>query len=50
MAKALNLRLSDELHRALAEEAKQQGISLNTLINTALAWWLNPESHKGAER
>lgn len=34
----LNLRMSQELHRRLALDAELQGVSLNTLINTKLAY------------
>ncbi|MBX3290839.1 MAG: type II toxin-antitoxin system HicB family antitoxin [Acidobacteria bacterium] len=34
----LNLRMSQELHRRLALDAELQGVSLNTLINTRLAF------------
>ena len=33
----LNLRMSAELHRRLALESEQQGVSLNALINVKLA-------------
>ena len=33
----LNLRMSTELHRRLALESEQQGVSLNALINLKLA-------------
>ena len=33
----LNLRMPKELHRRLAAESTEQGVSLNTLINTKLA-------------
>ena len=34
---ALSLRLPESLHRKLAELAEQEGISINQLINTAVA-------------
>lgn len=34
---ALNLRLSSSLHRQLSELAEREGISINQLINTAVA-------------
>jgi len=33
----LNVRMSSELHRRLAVESEQQGVSLNALINLKLA-------------
>lgn len=33
----LNVRMSKDLHRRLALESEQQGVSLNALINTKLA-------------
>jgi hypothetical protein len=34
---ALNLRLAESLHRKLTEVAEREGISINQLINSALA-------------
>jgi predicted transcriptional regulator len=34
---ALNLRLSNSLHRKLSEVAEREGVSINQLINTAVA-------------
>ena len=34
---ALSLRLPESLHRKLSELAEQEGISINQLINTAVA-------------
>ncbi len=34
---ALNLRLSESLHRKLSEVAEQEGVSINQLINAAVA-------------
>lgn len=34
---ALNLRLPESLHRKLAELAEREGISINQLINSAVA-------------
>jgi hypothetical protein len=34
---ALNLRLPESLHRKLAEVASREGVSINQLINTAVA-------------
>lgn len=34
---ALNLRLPNSLHRKLSEVAEREGVSINQLINTAVA-------------
>jgi predicted HicB family RNase H-like nuclease len=40
MAIALNVRLPDDLHAQLTARAKEQGVSLNTLIVAFLAFAL----------
>jgi len=56
---ALNLRLPESLHRTLADVAKREGVSINQLINSAVAEkmsarlteeYLNERARRGSKR
>lgn len=42
----LNVRLPKTLHRHLAYRAKQEGVSLNTLISTSLSTLMNHDTYQ----